>query len=67
MPRLVRRIKQTQLQKPPPTDVRPVEGLTQTYNRFQDPNKSAAGIAKLRELRVEMDNAMAIFCSEQKN
>ena len=34
------------------------EGLTQTYNRFHDP-KSAADIAQLRALHVEMDRAVA--------
>ncbi|MDY3556177.1 type IIL restriction-modification enzyme MmeI, partial [Gemmata sp. JC717] len=37
------------------------EGLTKTYNRFHDnsPNEAAADIQKLRELHVEMDNAVA--------
>ena len=35
------------------------EGLTTTYNRFSDPNESSADIQKLRELHVEMDNAVA--------
>jgi len=34
-------------------------GLTQTYNRFHDPGEQAADIARLRELHVEMDNAVA--------
>lgn len=35
------------------------EGLTATYNRFHDPNESAADIARLRALHVEMDHAVA--------
>jgi hypothetical protein len=35
------------------------EGLTQTYNRFHDPDEHAADIARLRELHVEMDRAVA--------
>jgi hypothetical protein len=35
------------------------EGLTKTYNRFHDPDESAADIQKLRDLHVEMDNAVA--------
>jgi hypothetical protein len=35
------------------------EGLTATYNRFHDPSESAADIARLRELHVEMDHAVA--------
>jgi hypothetical protein len=35
------------------------EGLTKTYNRFHDPDESAADIAKLRQLHVEMDNVVA--------
>ncbi|MCC7338619.1 MAG: hypothetical protein IT422_26290 [Pirellulaceae bacterium] len=35
------------------------EGLTKTYNRFQNPNDSIANIQKLRELHVEMDKAVA--------
>lgn len=35
------------------------EGLTATYNRFHDPSESAADIARLRQLHVEMDNAVA--------
>jgi hypothetical protein len=35
------------------------EGLTQTYNRFHDPEESAADIVRLRELHVEMDRAVA--------
>jgi len=35
------------------------EGLTATYNRFHDPGERAADIARLRELHVEMDNAVA--------
>jgi hypothetical protein len=35
------------------------EGLTKTYNRFHDPEETAADIVKLRELHVEMDQAVA--------
>ena len=35
------------------------EGLTKTYNRFHDPDETADDIQKLRELHVEMDNAVA--------
>jgi hypothetical protein len=35
------------------------EGLTKTYNRFHDPNETSADIQKLRQLHVEMDNAVA--------
>jgi hypothetical protein len=35
------------------------EGLTITYNRFHDPDESAADIQKLRDLHVEMDRAVA--------
>jgi len=35
------------------------EGLTKTYNRFHDPDETASDIQKLRELHVEMDNAVA--------
>lgn len=35
------------------------EGLTKTYNRFHDPQESAADIVRLRELHVEMDYAVA--------
>jgi hypothetical protein len=35
------------------------EGLTQTYNRFHDKAESNADIQKLRQLHVEMDNAVA--------
>jgi len=34
-------------------------GLTKTYNRFHDPKDSAENIRTLRELHVEMDNAVA--------
>jgi hypothetical protein len=34
------------------------EGLTQTYNRFHNPKETAADIAKLRRLHVEMDQAV---------
>ncbi len=35
------------------------EGLTKTYNRFHDPDEKSADIARLRELHVEMDKAVA--------
>ena len=35
------------------------EGLTKTYNRFHDPEESSSDIQKLRELHVEMDQAVA--------
>jgi hypothetical protein len=35
------------------------EGLTKTYNRFHDPDESATDIQKLRNLHVEMDQAVA--------
>jgi hypothetical protein len=35
------------------------EGLTKTYNRFHAPDESSADIQKLRELHVEMDQAVA--------
>ena len=35
------------------------EGLTQTYNRFHDLDETAADIARLRELHVAMDEAVA--------
>jgi len=35
------------------------EGLTKTYNRLHDPDETAADIVKLRELHVEMDQAVA--------
>ena len=35
------------------------EGLTDTYNRFHDPDEASADIQKLRQLHVEMDNAVA--------
>jgi hypothetical protein len=35
------------------------EGLTQIYNRFHDPTENAADIARLRELRIGMDQAVA--------
>ncbi len=35
------------------------EGLTKTYNRFHDPAETSADIIKLRQLRVEMDYAVA--------
>jgi len=35
------------------------EGLTKTYRRIHDPDESAPDIQKLRDLHVEMDNAVA--------
>ena len=35
------------------------EGLTKTYNRFHNSDEKSADIQKLRELHVEMDNAVA--------
>ncbi len=35
------------------------EGLTKTYNRFHNPDETAADIQQLRELHVEMDYAVA--------
>jgi hypothetical protein len=35
------------------------EGLTKTYNRFNNTGESAADIQKLRDLHVEMDKAVA--------
>ena len=35
------------------------EGLTKTYNRFHDTDESSADIQKLRDLHVEMDEAVA--------
>ena len=35
------------------------EGLTSTYNRFHNPKEKYTDIAYLRELHVEMDNAVA--------
>ena len=35
------------------------EGLTKTYNRFHDSGESSADIRKLRQLHVEMDNAVS--------
>ena len=35
------------------------EGLTKTYNRFHDSDETAADIQNLRDLHVEMDNAVA--------
>jgi len=34
------------------------EGLTKTYNRFHNPDCTDVGIQKLRDLHVEMDNAV---------
>ena len=36
------------------------EGLTQTYNRFHEPDESSADIQNLRELHVGMDKAVAV-------
>ncbi len=35
------------------------EGLTKTYNRFHDPGETSEDIGRLRELHVEMDQAVA--------
>ena len=35
------------------------EGLTDIYNRFHDPDQTKVDIQKLRELHIEMDNAVA--------
>lgn len=35
------------------------EGLTKTYNRFHDSDETAADIQKLRDLHIEMDQAVA--------
>jgi hypothetical protein len=35
------------------------EGLTETYNRFHNPSETSEDIQKLRDLHVEMDNAVA--------
>ena len=35
------------------------EGLTKTYNRFHNPKETDANIQKLRELHIEMDQAVA--------
>ncbi len=34
------------------------EGLTKTYNRFHDPGETSDDISRLRELDIEMDNAV---------
>ena len=36
------------------------EGLTRTYNRFHDPEEPAADLQQLRDLHVEMDQAIAV-------
>jgi hypothetical protein len=36
------------------------EGLTKTYNRFHNPDEQSPDIIKLRELHVEMDQAVAV-------
>jgi len=38
------------------------EGLTDTYNRFHNPNEHSADIMQLRALHVEMDHAVAAAC-----
>jgi hypothetical protein len=38
--------------------VRNNEGLTQTYNRFHDPDETSPDIARLRELHAAMDRAV---------
>jgi hypothetical protein len=35
------------------------EGLTKTYNRFHNPDETSADIQNLRQLHVEMDQAVA--------
>jgi hypothetical protein len=35
------------------------EGLTKTYNRFHNPEETSEDIAQLRELHIEMDQAVA--------
>lgn len=35
------------------------EGLTKTYNRFNNPKEKSEDIQKLRDLRIEMDNTVA--------
>ena len=35
------------------------EGLTRTYSRLDDPSEFSADIARLRDLHVEMDHAVA--------
>lgn len=35
------------------------EGLTKTYNRFHDPEETSEDIARMRELHIQMDNAVA--------
>jgi hypothetical protein len=41
------------------------EGLTSTYNRFHNPQETSIDINQLRELHVEMDNAVAAAYSWQ--
>ena len=36
------------------------EGLTKTYNRVHNPDEHAEDIQRLRELRIEMDRAVAL-------
>ena len=35
------------------------EGITQIYNRFHSPDEGSSDFARLRELRIEMDQATA--------
>ena len=37
-----------------------MEGLTKTYNRFHDPDDFSTDMQELRDLHVEMDNAVAV-------
>jgi len=36
------------------------EGITTTYNRFHNPKEKSTDIVRLRELHIEMDNAVAV-------
>lgn len=36
------------------------EGLTKTYNRFHEPNQTDPDIQTLRDLHIQMDNAVAV-------
>jgi hypothetical protein len=36
------------------------EGLTKVYNRFHNPDETAADIQKLRDLHIDMDRAVAV-------
>ncbi len=42
------------------------EGLTKIYNRFHDPNETSEDIQRLRDLHVEMDQAVAAAYGWQK-